>query len=421
MEVSFELKAEGCPRRAERSGSAAVTAASRGGRLRILHVESNEDGTVGGSHRSLFELTRRLDRTRFEPIVLFYQDNAFAEMLRAEGVRVILFDRERAKERKVRVRGGLMDKGRDILMGAILRRMGLLRREGIDLVHLNNSPKVGCDDWLPACRALGTPIMTSVRSESADERGLLVRVLHRRFDKVVPVSEWLGRSMRESGFSPRQIHVVYNGVDVEGIRRRVVRGGDEIRRELRVQDADLFAVLAGNLRPWKGQDLAIRAVAHASREHSLRIRMVLAGDTASEHTDYEAYLHRLIREEGLEGSVRLLGQRQDLPELFAAADVAIHSSRRPEPFGLVVVEAMAAGTPVIASNQGGPREIIAPDSGFTHDPADPRELSRILARVARERHEILPGLRVRARERAKVFDIARTVRGMEEVYAGFAR
>jgi hypothetical protein len=60
--------------------------------VRILYIEANEDGTVGGSHRVLFDLVCNLDRTQYEPVVLFYQDNAYASRLRALGVDVVVLE-----------------------------------------------------------------------------------------------------------------------------------------------------------------------------------------------------------------------------------------------------------------------------------------------------------------------------------------
>ncbi len=118
---------------------------------------------------------------------------------------------------------------------------------------------------------------------------------------------------------------------------------------------------------------------------------------------------------GLAGQVRLLGQRSDLPDLMRAADVVLHTSVRPEPFGLVVVEAMALGRPVLASRLGGPAEIISEGAGLLFDPSKPEDLGRLLLQLLEE-----PALRdrlaARAEERAEVFDVRRTVAGVQGCY-----
>ncbi|HEX2781394.1 MAG TPA: glycosyltransferase, partial [Gemmatimonadaceae bacterium] len=123
---------------------------------RILYVEACEDGTVGGSHQALYDLVRMLDRRRYEPVVLFYQTNRWVEPIRALGVEVILFDEERRREKAPHLARDLPGRVRSVIAAPFLRA-ALLRRLSIDLVHLNNSPAEGYEDWLPACRLVGVP------------------------------------------------------------------------------------------------------------------------------------------------------------------------------------------------------------------------------------------------------------------------
>ena len=92
-------------------------------------------------------------------------------------------------------------------------------------------------------------------------------------------------------------------------------------------------------------------------------------------------LHALAARHGLTGQVHLLGSRDDVPALMNAADAIVHASVQPEPFGLVVVEAMALGKPVVASNLGGPSETVTPGTGLLFDPDDPAALAHQLQAV----------------------------------------
>lgn len=383
--------------------------------LRVLFVEANEDGTTGGSHRSLYELTRRLDRNRYHPVVLFYQANRFADMLREGGIEVIDYESVRRRELAARSSGGVVAKVLDIA-AAIPRRARLIREEHISFVHINNSPSVAFDDWLLAARLARVPIVSSVRGD--DRPGnRLARLLWSRFDLVMPVSRWIADVMRESGIPDSRIRLVYNGVDVQAIRDRVRRGRDDVRVELGVPEGGLLAVMVGNLRPWKGQHVVLQAVSTA-RRLGADVHLALVGQAAEEEEDrrYEEDLRSYVSREGLTNCVSFLGRRTDVPDLFSAADVAIHASVRPEPFGLVLVEAMATGTPVIASNRGGPVEILTDESGFLFDPDEPDELGRILERIAANRTALEP-MRQSAARTAQTFDIAVTAKRMEEVYA----
>src|SRR6202008_2861114 len=117
----------------------------------------------------------------------------------------------------------------------------------------------------------------------------------------------------------------------------------------------------------------------------------------------------------LEGQVAFLGVRSDVPDLFNAADFALHASVRPEPFGLVVVEALALGKPVVAANTGGPAEIVSPESGITFHSHEPGNLAAILTALIRnpeQRQTLAAG----ARQRAEQFTVLRYMLGVEHAY-----
>jgi glycosyltransferase involved in cell wall biosynthesis len=235
-------------------------------RRRILLVEANRDGTTGGSFQCLYDLALSFDRTRFEPVVLFHQDNAFVERLREAGVAVHVWESPsarpvngptpRPRPLPVRVSAAL---------GEIRRRARFIRDESIDLVHLNNSPAVGCDDWLPAARLARVPCVTHARGEVVDPAPLYRRWLWRRFDRVIAISGFVAKAMERIGIPEKRITQVYDGVDVERFHARVRRSPEEVRRELRVPDDVLLVAMVGHIRWWKGQDLVLRALGLARR------------------------------------------------------------------------------------------------------------------------------------------------------------
>jgi glycosyltransferase involved in cell wall biosynthesis len=110
----------------------------------------------------------------------------------------------------------------------------------------------------------------------------------------------------------------------------------------------------GRLHAWKGQHIAIDALAQLPADCQL---WIVGGPLFGEH-DFEAQLHAQVERHGLVPRVRFLGFRHDVPALMKAADVVVHASTLPEPFGRVLVEGMLAGRPVIATAAGGVAEII---------------------------------------------------------------
>ena len=125
---------------------------------RVLYVECNEDGTAGGSHKILADLVTRLSPA-YQPVVLFYQDNFWVERLRKTGIEVCTWDAIRFEE-GLRFQSGGKLTTLWTLIGAIARRRRFLRDMRVDLIHLNNSPVHGYDDWLPAAMLTGIPCAT---------------------------------------------------------------------------------------------------------------------------------------------------------------------------------------------------------------------------------------------------------------------
>lgn len=382
---------------------------------RILYIEANEDGTVGGSHRVLFDLVCNLDRTQYEPIVLFYQDNAYASRLRAHGVDVMLLEEERARERMIRRSGSRAAKLREYV-ATIARRFRFLRQHRIDLIHINNSPLMGNDDWLPAARILGIPCVANVAGDARGPgKGWLHKRLFRAFDHYLSVSEFITQAMLRAGIKSDRMDLIYPGVDLESFRARVKRSREEVRRELGIPGAATMALMVGNVRQWKGQHVVLAALEQMPASARNGFYVAFAGALTVNDRSYMDELEATVQRAGLGDHVAFLGSRDDVPDLLNAADIGLHASVRPEPFGLVVVEAMSLGKAVVAANSGGPSEVIDRSSGITFDPTAPAQLAEVLTNLVRDhirRGELGKG----ALQRAEQFTARRYAAGVRRVY-----
>jgi glycosyltransferase involved in cell wall biosynthesis len=382
---------------------------------RILYVEACEDGTVGGSHQALYDLVCQLDRRRFTPVVLFYQANRWVAPLRELGVEVLLYDTERHREKAPHLAHYLPGKVRSMLMAPI-HRTRLLRRLRIDLLHLNNSPAEGYDDWLPAARVIGVPCVAHAMGTYRPPRKALGRWAARQHDRVIAISRFVEDTLTSHGMPAERIVRIPLGVDVGAFRARVVRDPETVRSELGVSPDTMLAVMVGNIRHWKGQDVVLAALALLTPGVRARLHVAFAGATAPADSGYRASLESSVREYGLMETVSFLGARRDIPDLMCAADVVVHASRVPEPFGIVVVEGLALGKPVLATHFGGPVEVLTPECGRLYDPAEPGQLAALLSELACDA-ALRRRLGASARNRAPEFDASKVTRAMEQVYA----
>lgn len=151
-----------------------------------------------------------------------------------------------------------------------------------------------------------------------------------------------------------------------------------VRQELGVAEATPVILQVSRLEAWKGHELLLDALARLPRE-TVWTAWVVGG---AQRPEEQAYLSRLRVQTdrlGLSNRVCFVGQRSDVPRLLAAADIFCQPNLGPEPFGIVFVEAMFAGLPVLATDMGGPREIIDETCG-ARVPPRPDAVAEVLAR-----------------------------------------
>jgi glycosyltransferase involved in cell wall biosynthesis len=197
--------------------------------------------------------------------------------------------------------------------------------------------------------------------------------------------------------------VIYNGVDIDAISRRAGAA-----RESRDGQGAFVVGMVARLEGHKDQPTLIRA-AKALKDGGHPIEVWIIGDGSR-----RPELERLITELGMGDSVKLLGVRRDIPELLARLDAFTFAVKPDEGLGVALVEAMAAGVPIVASDVGACREVLdGGDLGTLVVPADPDALARAIGRL-RDHREAEAARIERARQKAvDVFSIE----SMAESYA----
>jgi len=180
---------------------------------------------------------------------------------------------------------------------------------------------------------------------------------------------------------------------------------------------DFIVTYAGRFHPVKGVDTLLAAVASLRRQQ-IKCELLLAGSSEiiPANGNYIAELREQAGSLGIAESVRWLGHRSDIPDLFAASDVVVLPSLWSEPFGRTVIESMACGTPAAASRTGGIVEILTGEfERFTFAPGNSEELAHVLMSLKGWRLRDA-GLAQRCRRHAvEKFGLERTLNGVEQV------
>ena len=286
----------------------------------------------------------------------------------------------------------------------------LVRKRSIDLVHLH-SPVAAVSARL-AVPGRGLRIVYTEHNVWARYRQVTRwanALTYGRNDHVFAVSDEVRASIRSSMLGRRcpNVETLHHGLD-PGFAHRW-SGNDGVRGELGIEsDAPLIVSIA-NFKPFKGQEYLLRAAALVRRRIP-DVRFVLAGVGPK-----EPEIKQLALELDLDDSVVFAGFRSDAPRVTAAADVFVLPSEH-EGLPIALLEAMALGRPVVATNVGGTPEVLQNnETGMLVRSRDPEALASGIVALLDD-----PSLRGRlgsaARIRAADFDIRNAVRRMEQVY-----
>ncbi|HLK60949.1 MAG TPA: glycosyltransferase family 4 protein [Chthonomonadaceae bacterium] len=345
-----------------------------------------------------------------------------ARGLRPEGVEVRIacpspaMLAERASQERFEVvtiqKRGLVDRA------AIRTLMGLLRSNAVDLIHAHNGRTMLSSALAVTLAGKGRAVATQHFLEPdhvsrSGPKALLYRSAHRWVNRhtaqVIAISEAVRAKIRERAETPdSKIKVVHNGITPPDTS--LLASPEQVRQELGCERGTPLVVSAARLEREKDLNTLIEAM-HTVRASCPSAVCIIAGMGTQ-----EPKLRDQVRRLGLEKTVLLLGFRQDVHALMQAADVFVLPSLA-EPFGLVLLEAMALGRPVIATRAGGPVEIVGDgETGLLVPPSDATALSEAILQLLMD-PEIAQTMgqngKLRFHER---FTVEHMARKMREIY-----
>ena len=382
--------------------------------LRVLFLDHT--AAMGGGEVALLNLVRHLDRGRVTPLVCLFADGPLAAPLREAGaaVHILPLDPAVGDVRKDSLGGGTLGKLRPAgSAGRFAFRLArLIRRLNVDVVYCNSLKS----DLLGgiAGRLAWRPVVWHVRDRiAADYLPAKVAMMFRRLARVIP-SHLIANSAATLGTLglPERLAgratVVHDGTPVDFEPPVPVASGPPV------------VGLVGRITPWKGQDVFLRAAAEV-RKSFPHAKFQIIGAALFSETEYEQRVRALADRLGPAGWVEFTGFRPDVAELIGRLDVLVHASTGAEPFGQVIIEAMAAGKPVVATRGGGVPEIVVDGgTGLLVPMADAPAMAAAVATLLAD-PDAARAMGRRGRRRVEEhFSIERTARGVEAVLSLFA-
>ncbi len=363
---------------------------------RILYI--HHGGGIGGAPLSLLYLLRQLNRSRYDPIVVTLKPGPIVDLYRAEGIETYVepgisdFSHTTLEwyggREWWRLPGKLL-----CILPSVQQTRSLIRKLKPDLVHLNSSTLTPC---AIACQREGVPVVWHIREPLAHgvigiRRAWIRRVLHRAAARVVAISQYDANQLIPS----ESIRVIYNFVDFSQFNRTL--DGTQVRGELDIPlNVPVIAMLGGVAEP-KGTIELVRALP-LLLEKVPAVRIVVAGPPprAGENHGLKGIAKQLLRADsyeqevlkllnsyssGVQASLCFTGIQQNIPGLLAATDCLVFPSVVPH-FARPIIEAAAMAKPSVASDLGGPRELIAhQETGLLVPARDPAALAEALSSI----------------------------------------
>ena len=303
----------------------------------------------GGMSQHLIDLIKGLDRNRFEPVVIAPPGHKMSDELSRIDTPIYEADFP-GRPNPIKV------------TRAVCRLARLFKKLKPDIIHIHGhmAAMVG----IPAQRlaARRTPVVVSVHNYPSyqEARGFkrafgttVQRFLTRRASYLIAVSEDIRLNMvNEEGVNPATIITVHNGIDLTDLPKAPTQAAiAEVKKIHEIETDDKVVGAIGRLVAFKGFSVLLEAAA-LLKDKRRRFKVMIVGRGPEENN-----LKKQRVELGIKDVVIIPGFVPDISPYFAASDVFVVPSIR-EPFGLIVLQAMAAGRPVIGANAGGIPEII---------------------------------------------------------------
>jgi len=260
-------------------------------------------------------------------------------------------------------------------MGYIFNIYKIIKSQNVDVVHANNSIYA-----LIAASIARKPCVWHIHGVVTSNPSFLHKLLSYNVTKYIAISRLVAESAIAHDYSQKKIDVLHNPV-----ADQFLLDGPSCEQKLRARfgivKGDFVIAIFGRVIKWKGQRELVKAFIHAGFDKN--VKLMLVGDSSEGFADtYLDNIKQIAQDHDVGDQLLYTGFIKNVHQIYDIVDVAVHASIEPEPFGLVVIEAMASAVPVIASNLGAPSEVITDGvNGLLVDPNDNDGFAFALKRV----------------------------------------
>lgn len=382
----------------------------------ILHVSGVKGSAMSGAETVLLNLINCLGEQGYESVVVVSGPGRFTSLLASKGVSWVYVNMTALFPERFTL--AFASSFLVHLFRTARRLAKEVRKRQIQLIvtHTRGGHLYG---WLAGWLA-GVPVVMYCHDLSHSKMSRLIKTfLVLNASKVIAIS----RAVKEDliafpvfrGWVGQKIIVIPNAVNLQQFHPGL--DGGNVKSEFGLESAFPIVGLIGQLVAWKGQLDFIKA-ASAVVNAFPTAKFLIVGDAIFGNADYEKQIRHSITTLGLDDYVILTGHRTNVPELMAALDILVSASWA-EPFGLVIIEAMATGKPVIGTHAGGiPEIVLEGETGLLVPPHSAHALADAIIRLASDRDALKLMGEAGRRRAEECYSIARWRQTILPLFAG---
>lgn len=355
-------------------------------KTKILYTTADAD-PQSGAYRSLLYMSREVRKRGFESVLALPRGNNQFKLLLEDELETTYT----LRLPRPRLHQPLSYYLKYFFYNAqsVLTYVDIIRKESIALVHINEVLDLAA---AVAARIARVPCVCHVRAvlpfPSIVRQGF-PRLAVFLANAVISVSCSVYYDLFvQQGIKTNKVVVIHNPAPDPTLFNPDICG-ESIRTEFGIAQDTFLVTLVGKFEEWKGHDVFVRAIPQVLALFPNTRFMIVGGELDGPlHAKYAGRLKSLPRELGVGGKVIFTGYRSDIPQIMAASDVVPFCSTDLDPFPGVVLQAMAVGRPIIASNIGGPREQIEDGiSGLFVEPDNPTALAEKICYLLQNENE----------------------------------
>lgn len=355
---------------------------------KILYIHPSNE--LYGADRSLLRLVTTLDPTQFQPVVAVANDIAYEEGLLTAELAKVRIPSQKLKLGVLRRRYftplGMVQFSYQTLQTAVSLAT-FCRRQQISLIHSNSSAVISGG---LAAKLARIPHVWHIR-EIIEQPPLLNRFIATNLalfaTKVIAVSTPTKDNLLESRPSlQNKIHVIHNGIDIEKFSHVSPTARQTIRTSWDIPSDKLVIGMVGRISSWKGQTFLLNAMQIVIQTNPNAHLVFVGGNVPGEEWRLQELQQKIV-DMNLAQQVHLQPFSLGIPQILAGFDIFALPSTKPDPFPTVILEAMAAGKPIVATAHGGPIEQIEHGvSGLLVSPTNPQEMANALQHLLTDTH-----------------------------------